>query len=148
MLRGPQTVGELRTRTERMHRFEDTDQVEYAMAVSLAVFCKATARHPGIKEPRWAQFLSGEPGGWRNDERQEPALRRAKIALATLESQVTQLTAEVSTLRDQLSELLNTHVTSPLDFTSRTFDSAASRPRTLHYTGNEPFHQSLRRRLT
>ena len=34
MLRGPQTVNELRARTERMHRFDDTDQVEHALAPS------------------------------------------------------------------------------------------------------------------
>ena len=62
LLRGPQTPGELRGRTERLHRFEEIADVlaglqklmerEPGMVVQLA-------RQPGMKESRWAHLLSG-----------------------------------------------------------------------------------------
>ena len=66
LLRGPQTVSELRTASERLHRFADLSSVEGfldelaarpqekggALAVKLA-------RAPGAREPRWAHLLSG-----------------------------------------------------------------------------------------
>jgi uncharacterized protein YceH (UPF0502 family) len=65
MLRGPQTVGELRINSERLHRFADTSSVEAfprelgnrpegALVVELT-------RQPGAREPRWAHLLSGPP---------------------------------------------------------------------------------------
>lgn len=63
LLRGPQTPGELRGRTERMHQFEDLDAVQASLQklmerdVPLAVML---ARQPGTKESRYAHLLSGE----------------------------------------------------------------------------------------
>jgi len=60
MLRGPQTLGELRTRTERYVGFEDLNQVE-ACLESLAARSRPLvtelARQPGQKENRWMQLL-------------------------------------------------------------------------------------------
>jgi uncharacterized protein len=106
MLRGPQTVGELRTRTERMHRFEDTDQVEYSLSgLAGRSYVRQLARHPGIKEPRWAQLLSGEPPADLGTVSERPAAPR-EDRLGALESQVAQLSAEVAALREQVSDLL------------------------------------------
>jgi len=65
MLRGPQTVGELRINSDRMHRFADLSAVE-AFLHELA--SRATGalvvelpRAPGARETRWAHLLSGEP---------------------------------------------------------------------------------------
>lgn len=107
MLRGPQTVNEIRARAERMHRFDDTDQVEHALhGLAGRAFVKQLSRQPGIKEPRWAQLLSGEPVDGGTTSASERSLPAREDRLAKLETQVTQLTAEVATLRDQLSELL------------------------------------------
>jgi hypothetical protein len=65
MLRGPQTVSELRANSERLHHFADASAVEGyldelanretgALAVRLP-------RQPGSREPRWAHLLCGEP---------------------------------------------------------------------------------------
>ena len=60
LLRGPQTAAELRARTERLHPFGSTDEVE-AVLESLAGRQPALAtllpRQPGRKEPRWAHLL-------------------------------------------------------------------------------------------
>jgi uncharacterized protein YceH (UPF0502 family) len=59
LLRGPQTVGELKDRAGRMHRFSGTDEVEHCLAAM--EFVRALPRQPGMKEPRWGHLLSGEP---------------------------------------------------------------------------------------
>jgi uncharacterized protein YceH (UPF0502 family) len=61
--RGPQTVGELRTRAERMHRFSDLDEVEACLrglAEREPPFVVRLERQAGMKEPRWAHLFSGD----------------------------------------------------------------------------------------
>jgi uncharacterized protein len=61
MLRGPQTVGELRGRTERMYSFEDLEGVENTLArLAEQGFVKQLPRQAGYKEQRWAQLLAGD----------------------------------------------------------------------------------------
>lgn len=63
LLRGPQTVAELRTRTERQHAFASVEQVESTLA-RLAVgerpMVVQLERQPGQKEPRWMQLLEAD----------------------------------------------------------------------------------------
>ena len=64
LLRGPQTPGELRSRTERLHRFPTAEAVEEVLelfanrAEPLAV---ELPRRPGHKEQRWGHLLAGQP---------------------------------------------------------------------------------------
>lgn len=61
-LRGPQTVGELRTRTERMHNFGGLSEVETTLeelASREEPLVVRLERQPGQKEARYAQLLSG-----------------------------------------------------------------------------------------
>jgi uncharacterized protein YceH (UPF0502 family) len=64
MLRGAQTPGELRTRTERMHPFASSAEVENTLA-KLAEgdepLVVHLARQPGQKEARWTHLVGGEP---------------------------------------------------------------------------------------
>jgi len=63
-LRGPQTVGELRTRTERMHEFTSLSEVEEVLeglASRSEPLVVRLERQPGQKEARFAQLLSGPP---------------------------------------------------------------------------------------
>jgi uncharacterized protein len=61
MLRGPQTLGELKQRTERMHRFELLAEVaETVEGLSRREFVARLERRPGQKEDRYAQLLGGE----------------------------------------------------------------------------------------
>src|SRR5512145_3489558 len=65
MLRGPQTVGELRIHCERLHRFADTSSVEgflHELAARPAgPLVVELPRQPGARETRWAHLLSGPP---------------------------------------------------------------------------------------
>jgi uncharacterized protein YceH (UPF0502 family) len=65
LLRGPQTVGELRIGTERLHRFADTSAVE-AFLRELAErkdgpLVAELPRQPGARETRWTHLMSGAP---------------------------------------------------------------------------------------
>jgi uncharacterized protein YceH (UPF0502 family) len=64
VLRGPQTTGEVRTRTERMIGPDDgtvEEILDMLAARSPEPFAARVARRPGEREARWAQALSGEP---------------------------------------------------------------------------------------
>jgi uncharacterized protein YceH (UPF0502 family) len=60
LLRGPQTVGELKNRADRMHRFNDLEEVESVLEHMSELVTKLP-RRPGEKEQRYAHLLSGEP---------------------------------------------------------------------------------------
>ena len=65
LLRGPQSPGELRTRTERLHDFADRGQVEQllgAMAERLPPLVVRLERRPGQQDHRWAHLLAPVPG--------------------------------------------------------------------------------------
>lgn len=65
LLRGPQTAGELRARTERLYDFPDLDAVLGALrrlaGREPAPLVRQLERQPGMKENRWAHLLCGEP---------------------------------------------------------------------------------------
>lgn len=102
MLRGPQTVGELRIGCERLHRFADVSAVEGFLnelasrpAGALVV---ELPRLPGARENRWAHLLSGMPA----IEAQPPAAAGGEVALgevAALKANVARLDAEVVALK-------------------------------------------------
>lgn len=62
LVRGPQTVGEIRGRTERLYSFNSLDEVQETLASleSMQLVTKLP-RQPGRKESRYAHLMSGEP---------------------------------------------------------------------------------------
>jgi uncharacterized protein YceH (UPF0502 family) len=61
MLRGAQTVGELRGRTDRLYTFDDLEAVESTLRrLEEMGFVKQLPRQAGFKEPRFAHLLSGD----------------------------------------------------------------------------------------
>jgi hypothetical protein len=97
MLRGPQTVGELRGRTERLHNFDSLAEVESTLsrlAERTPPLVKKLARRPGEKESRFAHLLSGDV------ETAEPAVP-APPRPSPLEARVTQLESELAELKLQ-----------------------------------------------
>jgi uncharacterized protein YceH (UPF0502 family) len=113
LLRGPQTLGELRGRTERLHRFEDLEAVQAALQhlmrrePPLAVMLP---RQPGTKESRYAHLLSGEipaaaPASREVaapvDHGQPDRVSRLEEQVATLEREVSDVKHTVEALRKQ-----------------------------------------------
>ena len=92
MLRGPQTVGELRGRTERLHQFDDLEAVEGTLNRLLEMqYVKKLPRQTGYKEQRWAQVLAGDV---ELAEEAAPAAERGpsdRERLAALEREVAEL---------------------------------------------------------
>jgi uncharacterized protein YceH (UPF0502 family) len=104
LLRGPQTPGELRTRAERMHNFEDLESVHAALHLLMKrepPLVKVLPRLPGTKEARYAHLLCGEPVAF-----QASVEATAGAACGDDESDhVKQLEKEVASLRAELSLL-------------------------------------------
>jgi uncharacterized protein len=62
LLRGPQTVGELRGRSERLYEFDDLQAVEDTLnRLAEIEFVRQMPRQLGFKEQRWSHLLCGEP---------------------------------------------------------------------------------------
>jgi uncharacterized protein YceH (UPF0502 family) len=99
MLRGPQTPGELRINSERLHRFADISAVE-AFLQELAArpsgpLVAQLPRLPGARESRWVHLLSGAPKA----EAPAPEAEGLEARVARLEGEVTALKALVEELR-------------------------------------------------
>ena len=110
MLRGPQTVSELRANCERMYRFDDASSVEAYLeelaARSSGGLVSKLPKQPGSREHRWAHLLCGEPAlplpsADAAHPRQEETDR-----LAELEARVMHLEHEISELNRAVAALL------------------------------------------
>jgi uncharacterized protein len=107
MLRGPQTPGELRTRTERMYRFDSHEELESTLHELIERELVAPLpRRPGERGQRYTHLLEGEGEG-EPAEGQPPAMpERAPVSAdGGLGERVDRLEAEVSALRDELRAL-------------------------------------------
>jgi uncharacterized protein YceH (UPF0502 family) len=107
LLRGPQTPGELRGRTERIHRFEELDDVLSVLdklAQREPPLVAALPRQPGSREIRYAHLLSGEP-----DITAQPIAAASHSAGPSAQGQdherLLQLETEVATLRHEVADL-------------------------------------------
>lgn len=100
MLRGPQTTGELRGRTERMHEFADTDEVERVLETLAARDEPLVAR---ATRGRWAHLFAGEPD-LSSDSAPAPAHNELeeRLAAGKLEERLAALEREVAGLRAKL----------------------------------------------
>ncbi|TFZ04443.1 YceH family protein [Ramlibacter rhizophilus] len=104
MLRGPQTPGELRIASERMHNFADISSVE-AFLEELAerpagALVRKLARLPGARESRWTHLLGGEPA---DDESAGPTEAGASEDLSL--GEVAALKAHVARLEAELAQV-------------------------------------------
>jgi uncharacterized protein YceH (UPF0502 family) len=90
MLRGPQTVGELRINCDRLHSFADTSAVQGFLdelaARPAGALVVELPRLPGARENRWAHLLSGAP------KVEAPvAMNTKEVSLETLQRELAEL---------------------------------------------------------
>lgn len=112
LLRGPQTPGELRTRTERMYAFEDLESVHNALnllAKREPPLVKVLPRQPGTKEARYAHLLSPvsecAPAVAAAVPAERPAADGSSAArLLAVETELSQLRTEVAALQEQFAK--------------------------------------------
>jgi uncharacterized protein YceH (UPF0502 family) len=112
LLRGPQTPGELRGRTERMHRFEELTDVAAGLQKLMErepPLVTILPRQPGTKESRYAHLLSGKvdaatfaaPPAYMSSGEGAPPDER----FARMESEIAELRKEMATLRQKVDDL-------------------------------------------
>jgi uncharacterized protein len=114
LLRGPQTPGELRTRSERMHRFDDLSEAQSALQRLMnrePPLVKVLARQPGTKEARYIHLLSGDAPHWNSTPgREAPAalqpektdeLSRLSVEMAELQRDMADLKQQFAAFRKQ-----------------------------------------------
>lgn len=105
MLRGPQTVGEIKGRAERMYEFADLEETETVLNKMIerpeGALVQKLPQAPGTKEPRFAQTLGGAV------EYAAPAHAAAPDRLSLLEADISRLREEVAELRRRLDEVLS-----------------------------------------
>lgn len=107
MLRGPLTLGELRTNADRLDRFPDLGAVEKGLrelaarsATQGGPLVALLPRAPGEREPRWAHLLSGETAVATDSTTEAAASApRSDTELVRLQAEVARLAAEVAELR-------------------------------------------------
>jgi uncharacterized protein YceH (UPF0502 family) len=121
LLRGPQTPGELKGRSERMAHFESLADVERALvALTERGYVRSLGRRPGQKEDRFQQLLgtqgdvsppeprfaeaSPPPAGLATPDRGAPSTG-LESRVTGLETELAEVRAELSALRDELSRL-------------------------------------------
>lgn len=110
MLRGPQTAGELRINSERLHAFSDISAVE-AFLEELAsrpagALVRELARQPGARETRWAHLLAGEPPSEPSPAEAHAAVQEPSLGeIAALKANVDRLEGEVAELREKLARV-------------------------------------------
>jgi uncharacterized protein YceH (UPF0502 family) len=107
MLRGPQTVGELRGRTERLFTFDSLPEVEETLGALASRQPQALVaklpRQPGTKESRYTQLFGGPVDiASASQPVETPAVQSA---VAPASDRVTQLEAEVAQLARELADL-------------------------------------------
>jgi len=104
MLRGPQTGGELRARTERMYHFDDLAAVEATLARLMewqpAPLVVRLARQAGSREVRYSHLLSGEPAA-----APPPAEPPARFAPAPPSPDLLQMQAAIEALQLEVAEI-------------------------------------------
>lgn len=117
LLRGPQTPGELRTRTNRLANFSNVEEVETCLQ-SLSEFNSEKlvvklAREPGKREARYAHLFCGEPEPTNNSgmlcsDEDLPSMEQHKqmpLSLAQANQRIIALETEVASLHEKISSL-------------------------------------------
>ncbi|MFL5961541.1 MAG: YceH family protein [Gaiellaceae bacterium] len=101
MLRGPQTVSELKTRTERLHRFASNDDLTQTLTrLDEKELAHLLPRQPGQREERWTHLLADGPTGAGPID--EPDVAAAEPS--TLERRLERVEAKLAELEQALAE--------------------------------------------
>ena len=107
MLRGPQTLGELKNHSHRLFDFEDLDDVQFALQHLIdhePPMVNALPRQPGQKEGRYAHLLAGEPDI--TDPVTRPVTSPVTNGISTqLERRVAELETQLANIRDRLAAI-------------------------------------------
>jgi len=108
-LRGPQTAGELRINSDRLHRFGDILAVEgFLGELAERHFVRELPRAAGARETRWAHLLSGEPAAPTLSSIPVPDVAHDAVSageIAALRARIDHLEREITALRETVERL-------------------------------------------
>ncbi len=106
LLRGPQTLGEIKDRSERMYEFADLEETARVLEKMSewpgGAIAKKLPKQPGQKEARYAHLLAGEP---EIESEPEAGVSAGPSGLALLQREVQDLRTEVNDLKKRLEDL-------------------------------------------
>jgi uncharacterized protein len=111
LLRGPQTPGELRTRAERMHPFEDLSAVQSSLQHLMKrepPLAKVLPRQRGTKESRYAHLLSGDVESFEPESEVEASTATSSVdgeRIVLLEKEVVALRHNVADFEKEIADL-------------------------------------------
>ena len=111
MLRGPQTIGELRINSDRMHRFADGSAIEAFLHElkdrNTGALVIELPRQPGARETRWMHLLSGQPAPEPASSITHPRTTEEATAMeiASLKEDVRRLERELAAVRQDVANL-------------------------------------------
>lgn len=99
LVRGPQTAGEIRSRTERLYAFPNIDEVQKVISnLEDMELVKKMPRQPGRKESRYAHLLSGQP--------QETLVETVyRTETTPMTDRIGELQAQIDELRQEMQDL-------------------------------------------
>ena len=104
LLRGPQTPGELRGRTDRLYQFDDLESLENTLThLAEQEFVRKLPRQSGSREARWAHLLCGEVEA-AAEERTEAAVRHTASPDAAVLDKIAALEEELAQLRREFDD--------------------------------------------
>ncbi len=99
LVRGPQTAGEIRSRTERLYSFPNLDEVQTAITnLEDMALVKKMPRQPGRKEFRYAHLLSGQP-------QEMPVETVYRNETAPMTDRIDELQKQIDELRQEIQDL-------------------------------------------
>jgi len=107
-LRGPQTAGELRINSDRLHKFGDISSVEgFLNELAEKHFVRELPRQPGTRETRWVHLLSGdvEDAPAPSAAAADPGDAVTVSEIAALKANLDQLQSEVATLKETVARI-------------------------------------------
>ncbi len=107
LVRGPQTIGEIRGRTERLYAFSSLDEVKETLtSLEDMELVNQQPRQPGRKESRYTHLLSGEPQTHYAESSSRPEsatviIRKEGESVEDLQEQIDNLNKEIQNLKSE-----------------------------------------------
>ena len=106
-VRGPQTIGEIRGRTERLYSFSTLEEVQETISrLETMGLVEKLPRQPGRKESRYSHLMGGDPGESKDDEGSladttDNIEGKESEGIEELKSEIDMLRAELNNLRQE-----------------------------------------------